>query len=86
MPTVAGALRTSTTTVFAKLWAHLGEYTPLALGPASDLCLFLEQTGFVAAPGPFLATALFGSLTGEETTGTVAVAGRTVPGSRTTTR
>ena len=62
-------------TVFAKLWAHLGEYTPLALGPATDLCLFLEQTGFVAAPGPFLATALFGSLTGEETTGTVAIAG-----------
>ena len=28
-------------------------------GPARDLCLFLEETGAVAAPGPFLATALF---------------------------
>ena len=26
--------------------------------PGVDLCLFLEETGYVAAPGPFLATAL----------------------------
>jgi alkylation response protein AidB-like acyl-CoA dehydrogenase len=60
--------------VYVSLWRHLSEYTALGAGPASDLCLFLEQTGYVAAPGPFLATALFTSLTGGdgETTGTVA--------------
>jgi hypothetical protein len=57
------------------LWTHLSEYTALGLGPATDLSLFLEETGKVAAPGPFLATALFASLTEEEATGTVAVAG-----------
>ena len=60
--------------VYEPLWRHLSEYTALGAGPASDLCLFLEETGYVAAPGPFLATALFTSLTdGDgETTGTVA--------------
>ena len=48
------------------LWRHLREYTALGAGPATDLCLFLEETGYVAAPGPFLATALFTSLTGED--------------------
>ncbi len=63
--------------VYESLWRHLSEYTALGAGPASDLCLFLEQTGYVAAPGPFLATALFTSLTeGDgETTGTVAFLG-----------
>jgi len=60
---------------YAPLWAHLREYTALGAGPATDLCLFLEETGFAAAPGPFLATALFTALTGEDTTGTVAIAG-----------
>ena len=41
---------------YAPLWTHLSEYTALGLGPATDLCLFLEETGKVAAPGPFLAT------------------------------
>ena len=61
-------------TVYEPLWRHLSEYTALGAGPASDLCLFLEETGYVAAPGPFLATALFTSLVGGdgETTGTVA--------------
>src|SRR5450432_3935113 len=60
--------------VYEPLWRHLREYTALGIGPATDLCLFLEQTGYVAAPGPFLATALYTSLVGgaEETTGTVA--------------
>ena len=61
---------------YTPLWTHLQEYIALGLGPATDLCLFLEQTGYVAAPGPFLATALFASLTGEDGTGTVAIAGR----------
>ena len=60
--------------VYELLWRHLQEFSALGAGPATDLCLFLEQTGYAAAPGPFLATALFISLTGEdtETTGTVA--------------
>ncbi len=60
--------------VYAPLWRHLSEYTPLAAAPATDLCLFLEQTGYAAAPGPFLATMLYASLTGDDgaTTGTVA--------------
>jgi Acyl-CoA dehydrogenase, C-terminal domain len=60
--------------VYEPLWRHLREFTALGAGPATDLCLFLEQTGYVAAPGPFLATALFTSLTrGDgETTGAVA--------------
>jgi alkylation response protein AidB-like acyl-CoA dehydrogenase len=70
------------------LWRHLREFTALADGPLTDLCLFLEQSGYVAAPGPFFATtALFGSLLvaiGDEhagatldgeVTGTVALAG-----------
>jgi hypothetical protein len=57
--------------VYAPLWRHLSDYTALAMGPCTDCCLFLEQTGYVAAPGPFLATVLFGALTGEETSGTV---------------
>ena len=59
--------------MYAPLWRHLSEFTALGAGPATDLCLFLEQTGYVAAPGPFLATALYQSLTGDdEHTGTVA--------------
>jgi alkylation response protein AidB-like acyl-CoA dehydrogenase len=59
--------------VYAPLWRHLSEYTALGTGPATDLCLFLAETGYTAAPGPFLATALYASLTGDDdTTGTVA--------------
>ena len=60
--------------VYEPLWRHLREFTALGAGPATDLCLFLEQTGYVAAPGPFFATALYTSLVGGdgETTGTVA--------------
>jgi len=60
--------------VYEPLWRHLREFTALGAGPAADLCLFLEQTGYAAAPGPFLATALYTSLIGSdgEQTGTVA--------------
>src|SRR5215212_11782425 len=60
--------------VYEPLWHHLREYTALGAGPASDLSLFLQETGYVAAPGPFLATTLFTALTGGDgdTTGTVA--------------
>jgi alkylation response protein AidB-like acyl-CoA dehydrogenase len=58
---------------YEPLWRHLREYTALGTGPATDLCLFLAETGYVAAPGPFLATALYASLTGDaEHTGSVA--------------
>jgi hypothetical protein len=38
------------------LWKHLREWTDLGRGPLVDLCLFLEETGAVLAPGPFFAT------------------------------
>jgi alkylation response protein AidB-like acyl-CoA dehydrogenase len=61
---------------YLPLWQHLRDYTALGHGPATDLCLFLEETGFAAAPGPFFATAaLFAPLTGEDASGTDAVAG-----------
>ncbi|MBA2325531.1 MAG: acyl-CoA/acyl-ACP dehydrogenase [Actinobacteria bacterium] len=70
------------------LWTHLREYAGLAGGPLTDHHLFLEELGYVAAPGPFFATtALFAPLLGTvdhellpaalagEVTGTVALAG-----------
>jgi alkylation response protein AidB-like acyl-CoA dehydrogenase len=70
------------------LWAHLAPWAGVAAGSAVDLCLFLEETGAVAAPGPFFATtALFSpllralghgllpSVLDGSTTGTVALAG-----------
>ena len=33
--------------VYEPLWRHLREFTALGAGPATDLCLFLEQTGYV---------------------------------------
>ncbi len=60
---------------YEPLWRHLSEYTALGAGPAADLCLFLEQTGYAAAPGPFLATTMYTALTGDDAppTGTVAL-------------
>ena len=59
---------------YEPLWRHLSEYTALGTGPAADLCLFLEETGYACAPGPFLATTLYAALTGDESaTGTVAL-------------
>jgi alkylation response protein AidB-like acyl-CoA dehydrogenase len=58
----------------APLWRHLAEWTELATGPLVDLCLFLEETGAVIAPGPFLANAIAGGF-GVEGLATVAMAG-----------
>ncbi len=62
---------------YEPLWRHLSGYTALGAGPATDLCLFLEETGYAAAPGPFLATVGYTALTGDDDTtiGTVALAG-----------
>jgi alkylation response protein AidB-like acyl-CoA dehydrogenase len=70
------------------LWRHLRDFAALGDGPLTDLCLFVEETGYVAAPGPFFPTAaLFASLLATlgddllpsvlqgEVTGTVAMAG-----------
>ena len=71
------------------LWEHLRSYTALGGGATTDLMLFLFETGYVAAPGPFLATtALFAPLLAAldhdlladvqhgNATGTLAIAGR----------
>jgi alkylation response protein AidB-like acyl-CoA dehydrogenase len=70
------------------LWRHLRDFAALGDGPLTDLCVFLEETGYVAAPGPFFPTvALFAPVVAAaghellvpalagEITGTVAVAG-----------
>lgn len=75
-------------TVAEPLWSRLREYCGLGSGPAVDLCLFVEATGYVAAPGPFFATvALFAPILeaaesdllekvlAGEVSGTVAMAG-----------
>jgi len=70
------------------LWEHVRAFAALADGPCTDHCLFAEEAGYAAAPGPFFATtALFapvaaavgsdlheGAVAGE-ITGTVALAG-----------
>lgn len=74
--------------VAGSLWQHLADFAALATGPTTDLCLFAEEAGFVAAPGPFFTTtALFaplldavgsdrlGAALAGELTGTVALAG-----------
>jgi alkylation response protein AidB-like acyl-CoA dehydrogenase len=70
------------------LWRHLRDFAALGDGPLTDLCLFVEETGYVAAPGPFFSTAalfapllaaagheLLPSVLAGETTGTAAIAG-----------
>ena len=65
----------------APLWGHLCEWTELGDGPLVDLCLFLEETGAVCAPGPlFASTVLWAPLAravglSEPSIGTVAMAG-----------
>ncbi|MDQ1381388.1 MAG: hypothetical protein QOJ71_2107, partial [Actinomycetota bacterium] len=50
------------------------EYVALGTGDAADHCLFLEETGYAIAPGPFLASTLYTALTGDDGgTGTVAL-------------
>jgi len=62
---------------YEPLWRHLAEYTALGAGQCADACLFLEETGYVAAPGPFLATMLYAAVADDDgtTTGTVALVG-----------
>jgi len=75
-------------TAAAPLWEHLRAYAALGGGPLTDLHLFLEETGYAAAPGPFFPTvALFAPLLQAighdltaavldgDVTGTVALAG-----------
>jgi len=38
------------------LWEHLRDFAALGVGPCTDLCLFLEEVGYVAAPGLFFPT------------------------------
>jgi len=70
------------------LWRQVADFAALGDGRLSGLCLFVAETGYVAAPGPFFATAaLFAPLLAAidheltpavlagETTGTVAMAG-----------
>jgi alkylation response protein AidB-like acyl-CoA dehydrogenase len=57
------------------LWPVLSEWTELAEGPLTDLCLFLEECGAALLPGPFLATVLARRLGEFGGTGTVAMAG-----------
>jgi hypothetical protein len=70
------------------LWNHLRDFAALGTGEATDLCVFVEQTGYVAAPGPFFASAALcapllaaighpaaDSVVAGESVGTVAVAG-----------
>jgi alkylation response protein AidB-like acyl-CoA dehydrogenase len=58
------------------LWEHLLDYTELGTGPCTDLIVFCEELGYVAAPGPFFATAaLFAPLGLHDGIGTVALAG-----------
>ncbi|HEY3095564.1 MAG TPA: acyl-CoA dehydrogenase family protein [Acidimicrobiia bacterium] len=70
------------------LWRHLKDFAALGDGPLTDLRLFVEETGYVAAPGPFFPTAamfapllaalgsdLLPSVLSGEVTGTVAMAG-----------
>lgn len=38
------------------LWERLRDFAALAGGPCTDLCLFLEELGYVAAPGVFFPT------------------------------
>ena len=70
------------------LWGHLRQWTELAQGPLTDLCLFLEEMGAVLAPGKFFPTVgllapvleaaghdLLPAVLAGELTGTVAMAG-----------
>lgn len=40
----------------APLWSHISSFAELGTGPTVDLCLFMEELGFVSAPVPFFAS------------------------------
>ena len=68
------------------LWRHLSEWTELGASPLVDLCLFLESTGEVSAPGPFLATSIHAGSTVNRTTSPISVAGAAWPLNHTSRR
>ena len=87
-PTALLRAHMSDRTAIKPLWSHLREFAGLGTGAATDLYVFLEQTGYVAAPGPFFASIALcapllsaiehpalDALSAGEATGTVAVAG-----------
>jgi alkylation response protein AidB-like acyl-CoA dehydrogenase len=70
------------------LWTQLSDFTALGTGPCTDLVIFCEALGHVAAPGPFLPTTtlfaplldaighpLLADVLAGTVTGTVALAG-----------
>ncbi|MGZ4753532.1 MAG: acyl-CoA dehydrogenase family protein [Acidimicrobiia bacterium] len=72
----------------APLWEHLRSFSALGVGPAVDVCLFMEELGYVCAPSPFFASAvlaapvldaigsdLLPAVLGGELSATVAIAG-----------
>lgn len=60
--------------VLEGLWRHLADWAELAHGHLVDCCLFLEELGAVAAPGPFLALSVAAGF-GADGVATVAMAG-----------
>jgi alkylation response protein AidB-like acyl-CoA dehydrogenase len=42
----------------APLWGHLSDFSALGVGPVVDLCVLMEELGFVAAPTPFFGSAV----------------------------
>ena len=46
---------------YAPLWSHLREFAALGASACTDLCLFLDELGYVAAPGPFFASVALGA-------------------------
>ncbi|MGZ6969259.1 MAG: acyl-CoA dehydrogenase family protein [Acidimicrobiia bacterium] len=72
----------------APLGVHLRSFSALGVGPAVDVCLFMEELGYVCAPSPFFASAvlaapvldaigsdLLPAVLGGELSATVAIAG-----------
>jgi alkylation response protein AidB-like acyl-CoA dehydrogenase len=72
----------------APLWGHLREFTAVGVGPVVDLCVLMEELGYVAAPVPFFGSAvlaapvleaigseLVGPVLSGEQTATLALAG-----------
>jgi alkylation response protein AidB-like acyl-CoA dehydrogenase len=64
----------------ADLWSELAGFAELGVGPVVDLCVFMEELGYVAAPSPFLASAVLAApvlaaVGSDARTATLAVAG-----------
>lgn len=70
------------------LWSQLRDFAALGVGPTVDLCIVMEELGYVAAPSPFFASACLAApvlaavgdpcldeILAGTTTGTLALAG-----------